>query len=212
MSSPAGPDTPSSASPQVPAATFRAVPAPALVAVGFGLLGLSPVAFQGGAWWLVFLIPVAVALWVLRTRTVVDADGVRVLQVWGRRTLPWSSVSTLRVVERGWVRAVRGDGGEDPLVGVRVRDLGRLGVASGGRIRVPTPAEAEAAAERERELTATRMRIEKLREQQAVDDGAVDDGAVDSPAERVTTERVTTERAPTDETPDRTGERPDRDP
>ena len=36
------------------------------------------------------------------------------------------------------------DGAETALPGVRVRDLGRVGEASGGRITVPTPDEAEA--------------------------------------------------------------------
>jgi hypothetical protein len=136
-----------------------------LVAVVFLALSLSPIAFQGGAWFALMLIPVAIAWWILRTRTVVDADGLHVRTAWGSTHWEWSRVSTLRLVDRRWVRAVGTDEAELVLRGVRVRDLGRVGEASGGRIRVPSPAEAQAAEEHRRELEAARMRIARLREQ-----------------------------------------------
>ncbi|GAA4887250.1 PH domain-containing protein [Actinomycetospora straminea] len=148
-------------------ATFRPVPLPALVAVGFVALGLSPIAFQGGAWFLVFLVPLVLAFWLLRTRTVVDDEALRVLLAWGTRRVGWDEVATLRVVDRGWVRAVRRDEDEVALVGVRTRDLGRIAAASGGRIDMPTPEEVADARDRERELEATRLRIARLRERQA---------------------------------------------
>jgi hypothetical protein len=157
-------------------ATFRAVPLPALVAVGFVAIGVSPIAFLANWWFLLFLVPLALAWWVVRTRTVVDADALRVVSAVGSRRLPWTEVATLRVGERGWVRAVRGDGdgdqGEVALTGVRPRDLGRVARASGGRITMPTPEEIAAAREHERELEATRMRIARLREQQAAQGSA----------------------------------------
>jgi hypothetical protein len=148
-------------------ATFRAVHTVALVAVGFLALCLSPIAFQGGPWFLLFLVPLAVAVWVVRSRTRVDEDGVHVRRVVGTRSLGWSEVSGLRLPEKGWVRAVPADGAELELRGVRIRDLGRIGEASGGRISAPSPAEAEAAAEHARELEAARMRVAALREKQA---------------------------------------------
>jgi hypothetical protein len=172
------PDTePAADTPAPPApATFR-VPLVSLVAVVFLALSLSPIAFQGGAWFALLLIPLAIAWWVLRTCTVVDADVLRVRTAWGSTRWAWSRVATLRLVDRRWVRAVgtsetqrsgarpsRGDA-ELVLRGVRVRDLGRVGEASGGRIRVPSPAEAQAAEDHRRELEAARMRIARLREQ-----------------------------------------------
>jgi hypothetical protein len=148
-------------------ATFRAVPLPALVAVGFVAVGVSPIAFLGGPWFLLFLLPLALAWWVIRTRTVVDAEELRVVSAVGSRRLGWDELATLRVAERGWVRAVRGDDDELALTGVRARDLGRVARASGGRITMPTPEEVEAAREHQRELEATRLRIARLREQQA---------------------------------------------
>jgi hypothetical protein len=178
------PATPAPAAP----ATFRAVPLPALVGVGFVAIGVSPIAFLGGSWWLFFLIPLALAWWVVRTRTVVDGAALRVVSAVGTRRVGWDEVTTLQVVQRGWVRAVRGhdrghhrsdDGADDrgddevALVGVRTRDLGRVAAASGGRITMPTPEDVEAAREHERELEATRLRIARLRE--ARGDGAGED-------------------------------------
>jgi hypothetical protein len=185
-------------------ATFRAVHTVALVAVGFLALCLSPIAFQGGPWFLLFLIPVAVAVWVVRSRTRVDEDGLHVRRVIRTRSLPWSEVSGLRLPEKGWVRAVPADGPELELRGVRIRDLGRVGEASGGRISAPTPAEAEAAADHARELEAAKMRIAALREKQAAagyepaaDDEAPteDSGADDSVAEDEATDTRDTERS-----------------
>ena len=122
-------------------ATFRAVHTVALVAVGFLALCLSPIAFQGGPWFLLFIGPVLVGVWVVRSRTRVDDAGVHVRGVIGTRSLPWSEVTGLRLPEKGWVRAVPADGAELELRGVRIRDLGRIGEASGGRISAPTPAE-----------------------------------------------------------------------
>ncbi|NMO91197.1 PH domain-containing protein [Actinomycetospora sp. TBRC 11914] len=150
-------------------ATFRAVPTVALVAIGFLALCLSPIAFQGGVWFLLFLIPLAAAVWVVRSRTRVDAGGVHVRRVLGTRSLAWSDVTTLRLDQRRWVRAVPREGADLELRGVRIRDLGRVGEASGGRISAPSPADAEAAAEHARELEAARMRVARLRDQQDAD-------------------------------------------
>lgn len=147
-------------------ATFRPVPLVALVAVGFVVIGISPIAFQGGPWFLLFLLPLLPAWWLVRTRTVVDGAALRVLRAWGSQRVAWDDLATLRVAERGWVRAVRRDESEVALVGVRPRDLGRVALASGGRIDMPTPDEVTAAREHERELEATRLRIARLRGRQ----------------------------------------------
>jgi len=183
-------------------ATFRAVPLPALVAVGFVAVGISPIAFQGGWWFLLFLVPLALAWWVVRTRTVVDADALRVVSAVGSRRLPWSEVATLRVASRGWVRAVRADEGELTLTGVRARDLGRIARASGGRITMPTPEEIAAAREHERELEATRMRLARLREREA----ANADADADPPADESGDTDTDRQRSHSADTPDGDGE------
>lgn len=151
-------------------ATFRAVPSVSLVAVGFLALGLSPIAFQGGPWFLLFLVPLVIAVWIVRTRTRVDTEGLHVRGLVGTRSLSWPEVTTLRLAERGWVRAVPEQGRDLELRGVRVRDLGRVGEASGGRISAPTPDDAAAAEEHARELEAARLRIARLRARQEADE------------------------------------------
>ena len=154
-------------------AVFKVAPA-AFVAAVFLALCLSPVAFQGGAWFALFLAPLAVVVLVLRVRTTVDPEGLHVRTV-TTTTLPWSQVATLRLAERSWVRAVPVEGvwggRELMLVNVQIRDLGRVGEASGGRITVPAPAEAEAAEKHRRELEAARMRVARLRESDGDGDG-----------------------------------------
>jgi hypothetical protein len=86
------------------------------------------------------------------------------------------------------VHAVPREGGDLELRGVRIRDLGRVGEASGGRISAPTPADAEAAAEHARELEAARMRVARLRDQQSAADP---DGTDTHTADNATTDTAT---------------------
>jgi hypothetical protein len=184
--------------------TFRAVPLPALVAVGFVAVGLSPIAFQGRWWFLLFLLPLALAWWLVRTRTVVDADALRVVSAVGSRRLPWSEVATLRVASRSWVRAVRADDGKQTLTGVRARDLGRVAQASGGRITMPTPEEIAAAREHERELEATRLRLARLREREA--EAADADAGAGPPVDESGVTDTDRQRSNSADTPDGDGE------
>ncbi|NYD36655.1 PH domain-containing protein [Actinomycetospora corticicola] len=177
-------------------AVFRAVPTVALVAVAFLALCLSPIAFQGGPWFLLFLGPLAVGAWVVRSRTRADEEGLHVRRVLGTRSVAWSELSMLRLPQKGWVRAVPTDGAELELRGVRIRDLGRISEASGNRITAPTPAEAEAAAEHARELEAARMRVAKLRELQNAE--PADDETAEQPDDEPATHAATTDTATRD--------------
>jgi hypothetical protein len=93
-----------------------------------------PVAFGAPYLWLIYLVPVGIVAWTLRTRTVVDADGLRVRRLVGGRRVPWDALGGLRVDRRNAVHAVLTDGGEVALPAVRTRDLHQLSVASGGRL------------------------------------------------------------------------------
>ncbi len=117
---------------------FR-IPGSALVSVLFLAMCSSFVAFSSP--WLtllVFLLPLGLAVWLLRTRTVVDAEKLVIRRVLTRTVLPWSAISALRVADRKWVRAVRTDGGEVVLPTVRTRHLPALALISGGRLPDPT--------------------------------------------------------------------------
>lgn len=102
-----------------------------------------PFAFGAPYFWLVYLVPIGLLWWILRTRTTVDPQSVTVRRMADTRRVPWSAISSLRLLPatrfRGArVNAVLTSGGELPLPAVHVRDLSQLAAASGGRL--PDPA------------------------------------------------------------------------
>ena len=124
-------------SPATPRAVFRISPLMILFAFALGICAI-PVAFGAPYLWLIYLVPVAVVVWTLRTRTVVDTDGMRVRRLVGGRRVPWDAVGGLRVDRRNTVHAVLTEGGEVTLPAVHVRDLPALAAASGGRVPDPS--------------------------------------------------------------------------
>jgi hypothetical protein len=120
-------------SPTTPRAVFRVSPLMVLFALALGVCAI-PVAFGAPYLWLIYLVPVGVVVWTLRTRTVVDAEGMRVRRFLGGRRLGWDAVGGLRVDRRNTVHAVLTAGGEVALPAVHVRDLPALAEASGGRL------------------------------------------------------------------------------
>ena len=96
----------------------------------------TPVAFGAPFFWLIYLLPVAVVVWVVRVRTVVDAEALTVRRLVGSRRVPWSEIRSLHLRDKGGVRAVLTDGAELPLRSVRVRDLPQLAAASGGHLSI----------------------------------------------------------------------------
>lgn len=109
---------------------------PRLSVLGAVLLAVcaTPVAFGAPYFWLVYLVPLGVIAWVLRVRTVVDADALTVRRVVGTRRVPWSEISSLRLHNKARVRAVLTDGAELPLPSVHILDLPRLAAVSGGHL------------------------------------------------------------------------------
>ena len=114
-------------------AVFRIPPLAILGAVLLAVCA-TPVAFGAPWFWLVYLLPVAVVVWVLRVRTTVDEEGLTVRRLVGSRRVPWSEIRSLHLRDKGGVRAVLTDGAELPLPSVRVRDLPQLAAASGGHL------------------------------------------------------------------------------
>ena len=125
---------------------FR-IPGVALVGVFFAFASGSVVALAGPKLLLLlYLIPIGIGIWVLRTRTVVEAEQIRVRRMLTTRRLDWSDLAGLRVRERKWVRAVLTDGDEVALPCVKPRHLPVLALLSGGRLPDPTgpvPTDAE---------------------------------------------------------------------
>ncbi|HEY4454710.1 MAG TPA: PH domain-containing protein [Pseudonocardiaceae bacterium] len=124
---------------------FR-IPGVALVGVLFGLASMSVLALAGPKLLLLtYLIPILIGVWVVRTRTVVDTDVIRVRRLFTARRINWSDLAGLRVQDRKWVRAVLADGDQVTLPCVKLRHLPVLSLLSGGRLPDPTepPSEAE---------------------------------------------------------------------
>jgi hypothetical protein len=111
----------------------------ALFPVGLLALCAVPLAFAA-AWTPVLLvIPLVLAVWVLRVGVDVGDDGITVRSLAGEQLVPWHEVAGIRVAPRGGLWVVTTRGTELHLPVMRARDLPRLAAASGGRIDVPQP-------------------------------------------------------------------------
>ncbi len=120
-------------------ATFRR-PLTALIGV-FGLtVCVTPVAFGAPGLQVLYLVPLGVALWLVRTRTVVDRDTMVAHRVVSSRRITWSELHGLRIDNQSRVWAVLHDGEEVGLPAVRARDLPLLAALSGGRLPDPLAA------------------------------------------------------------------------
>ena len=112
----------------------------ALLPVGLLAICAVPLAFAAPPWTVVLLlIPLAVALWVLRVGVDIDDDGMTLRSLVGQRRVPWTELVGIRVAPRGDLWLVTTGGTEVQVPVMRARDLPRLAALSGGRIDVPEP-------------------------------------------------------------------------
>jgi hypothetical protein len=111
----------------------------ALFPVGLLALCTIPLAFATPWTPVLLLIPLAVALWVLRAGVDISDDGLTVRSLAGQRQVPWAEIAGIRVAPRGALWLVTTRGTELQLPVMRARDLPRLAAVSGGRIDVPEP-------------------------------------------------------------------------
>jgi PH (Pleckstrin Homology) domain-containing protein len=121
----------------VPSRLVFRVPMIAVLAALLLALCATPFAFGAPGLYAIYFVPIAIIVWVLRTRTVADGQGLAVRRLFGSRTLPWSSLKGLRMTKRAEVRAVLTDDSEVPLPAVRPRHLSALALVSGGRLDDP---------------------------------------------------------------------------
>ncbi|HVX70475.1 MAG TPA: PH domain-containing protein, partial [Mycobacteriales bacterium] len=111
-----------------------------LLAVGLALVCAVPLAAGDPPWTLlVLLVPVFVAIWILRTGVDVSSSGLVVRALFGKRSVPWDRLAAVRVGERTALWAVRTDGSQVRLTGLSARDLPRLYRLTDGRIGVEDP-------------------------------------------------------------------------
>jgi hypothetical protein len=113
----------------------------ALIPVGLLALCVVPLAFAAPWTPVLLLIPLAVAVWVLRVGVDIADDGLTVRSLAGERRVPWSGIAGIRVAPRGDLWLVTTGGTEVRMPVMRARDLPRLAALSGGRIDVPQPPE-----------------------------------------------------------------------
>ena len=116
---------------------FR-IPATAVLGAGLLAVAATPLALSAPGLQTIYLVPIALSVWVLRTRTTVDQDGIVVRTMFGRRAMPWDTVRSLRLDPRSRVRAVLADETEVVLPAVRTRHLPVLAAVSHGRLADPT--------------------------------------------------------------------------
>ncbi|MGH8883014.1 MAG: PH domain-containing protein [Stackebrandtia sp.] len=122
---------------QVPSRLIFRVPATAVLAALLLAVGAIPFAFNAPGFYVIFIVPIGIIVWILRTRTTADADGLTVRRVLTKRALPWSSLKGLRLTKRAEIRAVLNDDTEVALPAVRTRHLSALALISGGRLDDP---------------------------------------------------------------------------
>jgi hypothetical protein len=116
----------------------------ALFPVGLLALCTIPLAFAAPWTPVLLVIPLTVALWVLRVGVDIADDGLTVRSLGGQRQVPWAEVAGIRVARRGDLWLVTTRGTELRLPVMRARDLPRFAALSGGRIDVPQPPPANA--------------------------------------------------------------------
>lgn len=136
-------------------ATFR-VPLVSLLAI-FGLMVcLAPAAFADvPGLWVLYVIPLALIVFVVRTKTVVTPKGLAVRTVFGHRELPWEALKGLSISKRAKVSAVLTDDSKIPLPSVRTRHLPVLSLVSGGLLQDPSGVLDEPAAAEKPEAAET---------------------------------------------------------
>lgn len=123
---------------------FR-IPATALLAAGLIAICVTPVAWLAPGLQALYVLPLAYAYWVVRNRTTVTEESLVARGLFGSTTLKWDEVKSIRLVQKGWLKAVRTDDTEVTLPAVRFMHLPALSLVSGGR--VPDPSAVEEPAE-----------------------------------------------------------------
>ncbi|NNH72590.1 PH domain-containing protein [Nocardia uniformis] len=108
------------------------------LAVFVVLLGaIFPFAGWPQVLWVLFIVPIALAVWVERTRTKVSNAGLDLRSVFGQRHIDWAQVKGLEIPKRGYLRLHLTDDAKVTLPAVGYDRLADLVEASGGRIPDP---------------------------------------------------------------------------
>ncbi|WIY02717.1 PH domain-containing protein [Amycolatopsis mongoliensis] len=136
-------------------AVFR-IPRTSFMAIALLTICVTPIALGEIPYlqWL-YLFPIALAVFVVRTRTIATREGLATRTMFGHRDVPWSALKGLAISKKSRVQAVLKDDTKVPLPTVRTRHLPVLSLVSEGLVADPSglldaedikPAETEAPA------------------------------------------------------------------
>ncbi len=122
---------------QIPSRLVFRVPQVSILAALLVAICATPITVAIPALSVIYLLPLAAIVWIVRVRTVADASGLTVRKLVGRTSLAWDDLKGLLLSPKGTVSAVRSDDTRVPLPSVRTRHLSALSLISGGRITDP---------------------------------------------------------------------------
>ncbi|MEV6826320.1 PH domain-containing protein [Amycolatopsis sp. NPDC051102] len=119
-------------------AVFR-VPRTSFMAIALLTICVTPIALGEIPYlqWL-YIFPIALAVFVVRHRTVATRSGLAVRTVFGHRDIPWPALKGLAITKKSRVQAVLQDDTKVPLPTVRTRHLPVLSLVSEGLIADPS--------------------------------------------------------------------------
>ena len=119
-------------------AVFR-IPRTSFMAIALLTICVTPIALGEIPYlqWL-YLFPIALAVFVIRTRTVATRDGLAIRTMFGKRDVPWSALKGLAITKKARVQAVLQDDTKVPLPTVRTRHLPVLSLVSEGLVADPS--------------------------------------------------------------------------
>ncbi|MET0863155.1 MAG: PH domain-containing protein [Nakamurella sp.] len=121
-------------------ATFR-LPAAALFVPVLLFVCATPLATAGGAWWVLYIVPVLGFVWVLITHTRATTQRITTFGLLGSKSMAWDELDQLELPDARWAIAVGQDGRRLRLPMVRPRDVPRLVAVSGGSLRLGAAAD-----------------------------------------------------------------------
>ncbi|MEV6444330.1 PH domain-containing protein [Amycolatopsis sp. NPDC051716] len=119
-------------------AVFR-VPRTSFMAIALLTICVTPIALGEIPYlqWL-YIFPIALAVFVVRHRTIATRSGLAVRTMFGHRDIPWSALKGLAITKKSRVQAVLRDDTKVPLPTVRTRHLPVLSLVSEGLVADPS--------------------------------------------------------------------------
>src|SRR4051794_5686380 len=119
-------------------AVFR-IPRTSFMAIALLTICVTPIALGEIPYlqWL-YVFPIALAVFVIRTRTIATREGLATRTMFGHRDVPWSALKGLAITKKSRVQAVLRDDTKVALPTVRTRHLPVLSLVSEGLVADPS--------------------------------------------------------------------------